>query len=325
MSSRKVQSPFLLLACILLLGIVGCATNPHAPPQSPALEFSNYEFDPASPLESRIVAAPAFVLDYLNSYDKVDFYQDYSPTDQELSLARQYLSSLPKGYQTILQSHLLGIYFIRNFMGSAFTEYVYDKAKNLYAFIAVNSATLSTPMSDWLTLRDQSCFKPDGSDTKLSSDCGTSYTGFIYAILHESSHVVDAVLHYHPNPTPKDEKAFPFTAQFWQGFSQPRPQFDFPHRKNLSFYGLNGGPKLSIQDAPQTYRELSQSPFASLYGSQSILEDFAELFTWSYYIRVLHQQYSTTITQDGITSFTYVPMDNPRVRQRALALINLYN
>jgi hypothetical protein len=325
MSSRSVRNPFLLVACILLLDIAGCATNPNAPPQLPALQFSNYKFDPASPLEGRIAAAPAFVLDYLNKYDKVNFYRDYSPTDQELSLARRYLSLLPQGYQTILQSHLLGIYFIRNLTGSALTEYAYDEAKNLYAFIAFNSAALSTPMSDWLTLRDQSCFNPDSSDTRLSSDCGISYTGFIYAILHESSHVVNAVLHYHPNPSPKDEKAFPFTVRCWQGFSQPFPQFDFPHRRNLAFYGLNGGPKLSMKDALETYRELSQSPFASLYGSQSILEDFAELFTWSYYAQVLHQQYSTTITQNGITSFTYIPMDNPLVSQRALALINLYN
>jgi hypothetical protein len=324
MSSRKVLNTVSLVVCILLLGMVGCATNTHSPP-SPVQQFSNYTFDPASPLADRIVAAPSFVLDYLNKYDKVDFYQDYSPTEEELSLARHYMSLLPEGYQTILQSHLLGIYFIRNFVGSALTEFAYDKDKNLYAFLAINSTTLSTPISDWLTLRDQSCFSPDSSDTKLSSDCGTSYTGFIYAILHESSHIVDGVLHYHPNPTPKDERAFTFAAKFWQGFDRPVPQFDFSHRKNLAFYGLNGGPKLSMKEALQTYRELSQSPFASLYGSQTILEDFAELFTWSYYTKVLHQKYATTITQDGTTSFTYVPMDNPLVRQRALALINLYD
>jgi hypothetical protein len=317
MSSRNVQNSFLLFACMLLLGIAGCATNP-------ALQFSNYQFDPSSPLESRLVAAPAFVLDYLNSHDKVEFYQNYFPTDQERSLALQYLSLLPKGYQTILRSHLLGIYLIRNFTGSSLTGWVFDKNKNLYAFIAINSATLSTPISDWITFRDQSCFKPDSSDTKLSSDCGISYTAFIYPILHESSHVVDAVLHYHPNPTLKEEKVFPFIGKFWQGYSHPRPQFDFSQRKNLAFYGLNEGPKLPLKEALLTYRELSRSPFDSLYGSQTVLEDYAELFTWSYYVQVLHQQYSTTVTQ-GSTSFTYVPMDNPLVRERALALIDLYD
>jgi hypothetical protein len=313
-----------LVSCVLLLGIAGCAANSHIQPQSPAQRFSNYSFDQTSSLDSRITTPPAFVLEYLNNYDKV-VYRAYPPTSEELSHAREYLSLLPKGYQSILGSHLLGIYFIEDLKGSALTEFVYDEAKNLYAFIAFNSATLSVPMSDWLTLRDNSCFKPDGSNARLFSSCSGSYTGFLYAILHESSHVVDAVLHHHPNQAPKDERAFPFVASFWKGFTQPVPKFDFPQRKNLAFYGLGGGPKLSIKDALPTYRALAQSPFASLYGSQTILEDFAELFTWSYYSKVLHQEYSTTVTQDGQTSFVYSPMDNPLVSQRALALVDLFN
>jgi hypothetical protein len=79
-----------------------------------------------------------------------------------------------------------------------------------------------------------------------------------------------------------------------------------------------------MKEAPQAYRELSQTPFASLYGSQSILEDYAELFTWTYYTEELHQHYSITVTQDGKT-FTYVPLDNPLVRQRSVELVGLSN
>ena len=322
--SRDLKKWPVLASCVLLLGIAGCAANPHVQPQSPAQRFSNYSFDPASSLESRITAPPDFVLEYLRNYDKTD-YKAYAPTSEELSRAREYLSLLPKGYQGILGSHLLGLYFIEDFKGSALTEFVYDDARNMYAFIAFNSATLSVPMSDWLTLRDNSCFKSDGSNARLFSNCGSSYTGFLYALLHESSHVVDAVLHYHLNPAPNDEKAFPFVASYWKGFAQPTPSFDFPQRKNLAFYGLGGGPKLSIKEALATYRALAQSPFASLYGSQTILEDFAELFTWSYCSKVLHQEYSTTVTQDGQASFVYSPMSNPLVRQRALALVDLSN
>ncbi len=209
-------------------------------------------------------------------------------------------------------------------MGSAVTEYVYDDAKRLYAFIAVNSATLSTPISDWLTLRDRSCFKPDGSDTTVASDCGTAYMAFMYTILHETTHVVDAVYHYHPNPGSKDEKVFPFAAEIWRNISQPVPKFDFSDRTRLSFYGLNGGPKLPMKEALQAYRELSLTPFTSLYGSQSVLEDDAELFSWTYFTQVLHQHYSTTI-REGSTTFTYAPMENPLVQQRAVGLVDLFN
>lgn len=223
MSTRKHPIALPLIACVALLAAVGCWTASRNQARSPVQQLSNYQFDSTSPLAARIVPAPGFVIDCLNNYDKVDYYQDYIPTDQELSSARQYLLALPKRYQSILQSHLLGIYFIKDFVGSGFTEFVFDQANNPYAFIAVNSATLSTTISDWLTLRDQSCFKADGSDTRLLSDCGSTYTGFMYAILHESSHVVDFVLHYQPNPSVKSEKSFPFISQCWQGFSQPLP------------------------------------------------------------------------------------------------------
>lgn len=113
-------------------------------------------------------------------------------------------------------------------MGSAVTEYVYDDAKRLYAFIAVNSATLSTPISDWLTLRDRSCFKPDGSDTTVASDCGTAYMAFMYTILHETTHVVDAVYHYHPTPAPRMRKSFRLQQKSGGTFHNPYPSSTFP-------------------------------------------------------------------------------------------------
>jgi hypothetical protein len=242
MYKRRFRTAFHILLSAVLLATAGCAADSHNGARSPAQQFSYYQFDPASPLASRIVAAPSFVVDYLNKYDKVDSYENYLPTDRELSLAQQCLSALPKGYQAILQSHLLGIYFIKGFIGSALTEFVYDKADNQYAFIAFNSATLSTAISDWVTLRDQSCFKGnDSSNIKLLSDCGNSYTAFMYAMLHESSHVIDLTVHYQKKPRANADTAFPFVGQFWKEFTKTLPQYDFPHRKDLAFYGLNGG------------------------------------------------------------------------------------
>jgi hypothetical protein len=325
MCKCRCRTAFPILLAVVLLAAVGCAANSHGGVRSPAQQLENYRYDAASPIASRIGAAPSFVLDYLNNSDKVDSYENYLPTDKELSLARQYFSLLPKEYQAILESHLIGIYFIKGLIGSAITEFVYDKADNPYAFIAFNSATLSTSMSDWVTLRDQSCFKLDNSSTiKLSSDCGNYYAGLMYAILHESSHVVDLVVHYHNGAKPNSERVFPFVGRFWKEFSKTLPQYDFPHRKDLTFYGLNGGPKLSIEDALQAYKELSLTPFSSLYGSQTILEDYAELFTWTYYTNVLHQHYSTTVTKLGQPAYTYNPMENALVIERSIALMRLY-
>jgi hypothetical protein len=322
MHFRRLRIAFVLVGCLALLALVGCASASHNQVRSAAQLLSSYEFDPDSPLNSRIEAAPAFVIEYLNHYDKVDYYVKYRPTERELSLAQQNLLLLPKRYQTILQSRLVGICLIKDFIGSAFTELVFDQADKPYAFIAVNSATLSTPISDWVTRRDLSCFKMDSSGTIASTDCGTGYTGFMYAMLHETSHVVDFVLHYHSKAKAGDEKDFPFIGEYWKGFNQPLAQFDFLHRKDLSFYGLNGGPRLSITDAPRVYSELAKTPFASLYGSQTILEDFAELFAWTYYTQALHQRYAITVTQAGNT-FTYAPMDNPLLRKRSSALLEV--
>ena len=105
-SNRRVLIPLASILGLSLLVLASCATSSKTWPSSPALQFSNYHFDTNSPLEYRIMDAPAFIVDYCDGIDKTSSYQAYHPTDQELSLARRYLSELPRGYRAILHSLL---------------------------------------------------------------------------------------------------------------------------------------------------------------------------------------------------------------------------
>ena len=70
MNNCRFPTAFYILLSVVLLATVGCAANSHSEARSPAQQFSNYQFDPASPLGSRIVAAPPFVVDYLKGPSK---------------------------------------------------------------------------------------------------------------------------------------------------------------------------------------------------------------------------------------------------------------
>lgn len=207
------------------------------------------------------------------------------------------------------------------------TDWLVDGSRNVYCVMYFNPITLKMDMSEWLTYKENTCFKKDTKDMDISINAGKKYSAFLGILLHEAVHVAD----YVTNITPfveentralsavKGEKIneSAFVNGTWKNINLAEDKFDFKDRKKISFYGLGGGPKLKISDAVDIYKRLSAVPFVSLYGSMSWSEDLSEYLLFYHLTRKLEQPYVVTVLNNGKIVYILEPMKGEGVIKRA--------
>ncbi|MCM2266498.1 MAG: hypothetical protein NDI60_01845 [Elusimicrobiales bacterium] len=310
------------LALALLAGACGCGKTPDLPAMA---RLETYAFSPASSLESRMTAVPAEVLEYFSAEDKRPDYASYLPTPEEKQLLLDYLRLLPPVYEKVFKARCVGIYFISGFTGNGVTNWVIGPGDKVYFYLALNPAAFKQDLSQTLTERERSCFKPKPG-WEVAVAAGGKYKGLLYALAHEAAHGLD----YAAGVSPYTDDTMPeryrpakcLTGNFfpgvWQGYRQPLPAADFPLRDQITFYGLGGGPRLELYQAPGLYMALAKSQFASLYGARSWAEDLAELETFHTLTAVLGQQPRITLKGPDGVRYTIRPMDGPAAARAAV-------
>jgi hypothetical protein len=317
----------IIIISLISIGFVldnGCATNSR---HEPTHLFESYRFNENSSLISRVTKPPVFVLNYLKKLDNNPDYEPFLPNGNEIKIIEDALNVLPPLNKRILNKRLIGIYFIRNFLGNGLTDWVVDSQNTVYTILVFNSGALTKSLSELLTVKEKTCFQADDQDYNIYFDCGKKYNGFNYILLHESTHAVD----YIKNITPYADEQYKkymhiemseteFTKTIWKGYDAPRGEYAFS--KRVFFYG-SSKPKLRMSKAAEVYTELSHSPFVSLYGSLSWAEDLAELVTFYHITHVLCQPYVINITRRGEKILSVYPMESPEVRKR-LPLLQIF-
>ncbi|MBI5211174.1 MAG: hypothetical protein HY927_14475 [Elusimicrobia bacterium] len=288
---------------------------------APQNQLKNYAFDPALPLESRIGPTPPIVLEFLRRIDDRPDYQAYTLTPKELAVMHGYLVSLPAGMRKVFQERLVGIYFIEPFMGNGLGSWLVDDKKKVYAWIVLNHQGLRRGLSETLTARDASVFKGDAG---VKVDCGGAHPGVAYTLLHEGTHIYDYVRGITPFVERmmvhalRDGKGLDASWDAWERIDKPRKDAAFPLRDKLTFFGLGKGPRLKPAQARRLYSGLAQSPFASLYGSQTWAEDAADLATFYHITQVLKQPYIITVPgKGGREALTVEPLKAGKALERA--------
>lgn len=286
---------------------------------NPMVQWDNYAFDPSRPLSERIGPSPAFLTEHMAKADRAEDYESYTPTAREKELLLRRIAELPPGMRKAFKERLVGIYFIKNFMGNGLTTWIAGPSDTVYTAMIINPAVFSKSLSATLTGRERSLFK-NGENVRV--DCGEKLSGLVYALLHEGTHVYD----YTQGLTPYVEEvlihAYPrrysreASWDVWRSLSVPVEDADFPYREKLGFYGLDGAPVIEGREAPDLYEQLGASPFVSLYGSRTWAEDAAELVVFYHVTRTLKQPCSIHWSVDG-RSGQHEPMGSERVRERA--------
>lgn len=306
----------LIPALLVLLALAACA---HRSPwaaraQTPALELSRYNFDPETPLTERVTDPPGFVLDYLREMDGRPDYAPHRLGDDEKMLVRRYMERLPQGYRKILQERMLGLYFVDNFLGSGFTEFVSDGRGPVYSFMVMNPKVLNTKLSDWLSEKVRTAFSPDTDRVEIAVDCGTYAPALAWVLLHEATHAADYAESFTPYVEPalwdlqgKPDRKSPFTQGIWKAYALPAADTGWPYAGKVRFYGLGKGPELPLSRAPEVYAALGKTPFASLYATQNWAEDLAEQMAFFHLTQSLGVPYTIRVKKDGKTVVALSP------------------
>jgi len=312
---KKVLSLFFIaFVCI------GCGST--GKQQYKGSSFFTSDIDLSTPVEDRIQTASADVISWLVAFDMGDTYRPYMPTMNEKRLFAEYVQLLPEAYRRVMREKVIAIFFIDDFEGGGMTMPDFDKKGNMFLILFFNPEILRRSLSEWINIRENSYFN-DNAGIDLIIECGGDYYALIHTLMHEASHIYDYYNHVTPFTEPElREKRSPaktgFTDAVWENHGQPLMSYDFPYREELYAWGL--GPVQRKVLAMDIYRSLSQTPFASLYGSQNWAEDFAEHSTWYFLEKDLNITYRVRVIKNpGLgneENFVYEPLSYPLVRER---------
>ena len=203
-------------------------------------------------------------------------------------------------------------------------DYIVGPGDDLYAVLILHPRIFTMSASELLGYRVSTAFKRVDPNVELNIDLSDEVSALAYIILHESTHIADYVERHTPyvepgmlellGPSPRET---PFTDAVWTGYRSLSPEVDFEYQEDLLYYGLGGEPLLANGEIDAVYKKLSRTPFASLYGSFSWAEDFAEFVTFYYLVHCLGAHYAIRIERDGEPVLVYEPMTSPTVRDRA--------
>lgn len=323
------RSLLLLALPLLFCGHLACAKK-KAQAELPEMgRIALYGHTPGSSLEDRIKLMPPRLLELYRQMDARPDYRAYAPAPADKALVLEYLRLMPPAVERVFREKCVGLYFVEGFTGNGMTNWVLDEKGALYFHMTLNPAAFAQSLSETLTEREKSCFSP-AEGAKLEVNAGNKYRGLAYALFHEAAHAVDYIEGLTPavdpdlppayRPAPRPDGGL-FTAE-WEAYSAPKPANDYAGRDRLTFYGLGGGPKINISEAPSVYKGLAGSPFVSLYGSKSWAEDFAELAAYRLITGKLGQPYEIKLSLPGSVKASMKPMEG-KAGPRAEAAVRL--
>lgn len=135
----------------------------------------------------------------------------------------------------------------------------------------------------------------------------------VYVLMHEATHIVDAVMKITPHPFKANIAVAPtrFTKDIWRMMNLP----DTPYIDSLlEQTRFRSGKRVTIRLAQQVYERLAKTPFASLYAMAAWFEDIAELATIYHLTTKLKQPFYIVVTKNGRELARFEP--NEAVKQR---------
>ena len=215
---------------IIILSLFSCTTNTSLIKQirnTPAKNYENYQVNFDLPISDRLSISNEIVLDYLKRMDNNDSYSIYLLSESEKDMLKEYIELLPGQYKEILKNKLIGIYFINNLYGNGIADYVVDENNEIYTILIINSTVFNCTVSELVTEKENSCYNADNDNINLNIEINDAYTGLLYILLHETTHIVDYCNRITPYVEPNYDKItgllerpYKFTYTVWKSYNQ---------------------------------------------------------------------------------------------------------
>ncbi|SEK61110.1 hypothetical protein SAMN05421740_102217 [Parapedobacter koreensis] len=276
---------------------------------------------PNGVLANRVSIAPRNVLSMFRQagMDPVN----HELTESEKEKVEKAFATLPPLHQKILKEHLLSISFMDNMPNTALTSPVATTSATKMFNITFRAGILSETISEWATWKENTCFeRSTDPEFEISIDAG-ELDAIQYVLLHEATHVVDAVLTITPHPNDSEELVdpTPFTKNIWYTMNVPTEAFINPLLEKTRF---RSGNTVAISSAPEIYGALQETPFVSLYGMASWFEDIAELVTIYHLTDKLDQPFRISVRKHNREVASFEPMKNKLVKKRLKQIKTFY-
>ncbi len=280
-------------------------------------EASYWHAFQALPIDSRILAAPAKLVEYLNLDNQIYGFPNRpriaKPERQFLKDINAAIGEIPAAVKTLIDSRLMGVFLVEDLGGTGFTDYVFDEQHvPVGAFVVLDAGVLTRSANAWATWKENTPFVADPGfelHANIEGEADDNRKQALqYILLHEFGHVASVGRDFHPRWDEWDCKKnppeqFPFFELSWQLNDSPDckviSRFDqsgFSHRVDVVYYF---GAKLAGAVSPDVYAELGQTNFPSLYAATSPADDFAESFVTYVHQILLGKPFEIRIDKEG--------------------------
>jgi hypothetical protein len=243
-----------------------------------------------------------------------------NPVDHVLTAAEQEkvdkaFAILPPLHKKILKEHLHSISFMDSMPNTALTSALETADSSKQFNITFRAGILYETISAWATWKEKSAFDNGANPAvTIQIDAG-NLDAIQYILLHEATHIVDAVLSLTP-PVEKTDTLMAhtaFTKNTWRLFNTPIATFNYPVLEKTRF---RSGTVQPISAAPAIYKALKATPFPSLYAMASCYEDLAELLTIYHLTNKLQQPFVIYLKEKDAITAVFEPMKNKLVKRR---------
>lgn len=268
----------------------------------------------AQPLHTRVVPPTADLQSFLSDYGRSQ-QQTCSLSAPSPDLAAnltEALAVLPESLMNVLNKSVLGIFFADGLGASGLTDMLAlgDGSNNIGLIIVLDNQTFAhTSANAWASWKENTAFTADTAvqiQVRIADeDSDHRVQALRFLLLHEFGHVLATMTDICPKewtfPLPK--LAGHFSKYSWQtsGNKAIRPEQNFPHREEISFYRQ---PALQASQALDLYRDLARTAFPTLYASLDVQEDFAECFATYVHTQLLGQPYHLQVKVGEDVVFT---------------------
>ncbi len=321
----------LIMLLITLMLLLSCKPKPE-----PELSYREQILnDPIHRLESygdvsngelstKLDDCPDFILNWLMDWDEVNNYYNYTLSHEEKKIFEDSIDLLPATMRKQINENVVKIYFVENFRGGGLTNFIVGPDDELFCFMLFNPITFKRTISETITIKENTCFIQDDESYDVSFNISDKLNSFIYLLLHEGAHALCLGNKNYPILTPG---TYPFedpirvtgtqfTRGLWSDYYQLRLKITNLIPSRVTFYEFEEGPKINISESERLYRDLSLTPFASLYSTKNWADDFADYVTCKFLVDYLDCDYEVVVSKDGKEIFSYEYFENELVARR---------
>ena len=304
---------FFATAIIVSLGaywrLAGSKQKEHGLKNHPAKQMAFWQQNVALqlPLQHRFFETPDALIDLLRK-DNINQGWPNRPINAVVadSVKEQLASAIAEIPDFVLHKAsplLVGIFFVKDLGGTAFSDYIFDEKGNpAGGFIVFDELILKKTANEWATWKERSPYKNEPVNLHmLIEDAATDDMrhAFQFVFLHELGHILSINAKMTPpwgeSPSTKlHPKTFTFSKLSWSIKDRRYTRlFGNEILDQIQFYKGN-----SLANPTQAYAALEKSNFPTMYSTTGPEDDFADSFASYVHTVLMGKPYSVLILNE---------------------------